>query len=49
MSKKTSLEVEVDVRGLNELTALVGGCIDRWKDAVEEVQVSLCNVSTNRV
>ena len=35
MSKKTSLEAEVDIRGLNELSALVGGCTDRWRDAAE--------------
>ncbi|KGL89829.1 Ectonucleotide pyrophosphatase/phosphodiesterase family member 7, partial [Charadrius vociferus] len=38
MCKKTSLEAEVDFRGLDELTALVGGCTDRWRDAAERVQ-----------
>lgn len=36
MSKKTLLEAEVDIRGLNELTTLVGSCCtDRWRDAAE--------------
>lgn len=49
MSKKTSFEAEVDIRELGELTALVGGCTDGRSDAAEQVQVSLYNVSTNRV
>lgn len=31
MNEKTSLEAEVDIRGLNELTILVGGSTDRWR------------------
>lgn len=46
-ARKTSLEV--DIRGLNELTALVCGCSDRWRDAAEQVQVSLRNVFADRV